>query len=68
MKEASGLCVCVCVSDLWNILLVELRVWLSISNGSGGEKSAVIHSGRIHLPTGTAWDDACRLSCQVNGT
>lgn len=58
----------VCAADLWDVVLEELRVWFSIIDGRGGEQGVVIDSGRIQLPTGTARDDTCSLSCQVNGT
>lgn len=61
-------CKFTCSADLWDVVLKELRVWFSINNGRGGEQGAVVNRGRTQLPTGTARDDACRLSCQVNGT
>lgn len=53
---------------LWDIVLEELSVWLSINDGCVCKQGAVINSRRVRLLTGTARDDTCRLSCQVNGT
>jgi len=58
----------VCAADLWDIVLEELSVWFRINNGRGVQQGAVINSGRVQLPAGTARDDTCRLSSQVNGT
>lgn len=58
----------VCAADLWDAVLEELGVGFSINNGRGVEQGAGISSGRVQLPAGTARDDSCRLSSQVNGT
>lgn len=74
----------VCAADLWDVVLEELRVWLSVNHGSVcaagggggggvgsvgvGEHTAAVSRGRTQIPTRTSRDDARGLSCQVNGT
>lgn len=72
----------VCAADLWDVVLEELRVWLSVNHGSVyaagggcggggvgvGEHTAAVSRGRTQIPTRTSRDDARGFSCQVDGT